>query len=370
MALLTLTAFIAVGCGGGQSADSPPASGGSQTEAGSSEKLKVGFVYMATPGDGGWTYSHDQGRKYLEETLPDVEVMVVENVPDVTADAERIMEQMIKNGVKVIFGTTFGYMDAIMNVSKKYPDVYFLHCTGYQTADNVSIYDVREYDATYLTGVVAGMMTKTNKIGYVAAQPIPVVVRAINSFALGVKSVNPDAKVRVVWTSTWYDPAKEKEAALGLLDTGVDVVAQYQDTPAVQQAAEERGAYSIGFHSDMRKFAPNANLTSYMWNWGPFYVEQVEAYQNGTWKSIDAWLSMAEGACDIAPLNEDLVPADVIQHVDEVKNKIIAGEIKVFEGPIWDNQGNQMAQEGEVLPDDVLRSMNWLVDNIDGQIPN
>lgn len=333
------------------------------------EKLKVGFIYLSTPGDGGWSYAHDQGRKYLEEQLPYVETSYVENVPEGGGDVDRLMEQMIKNGVKVIFATSFGYMDSVINVAKKHPEVYFLHCTGFKRADNVSTYDIREHDATYLTGVVAGKMTKNNKIGYVAAQPIPSVIRAIDSFALGVKAVNPDAKIQLVWTSTWYDPAKEKEAALGLLDTGVDVIAQYQDTPAVQQAAQERGAYSIGFHSDMQKFAPNANLTSFMWNWGPFYVEQVKAYREGTWKSVDAWPGMQEGAADIAPLNDKLVPAELKSLVEDTKSKLLNGEIMVFKGPLKDNKGNVVAEEGQVVPDEQLRSINWLTDNVIGDIP-
>lgn len=263
----------------------------------------------------------------------------------------------------------FGYMDSVINVAEKHPEVYFLHCTGFKRADNVSTYDVREYDATYLTGIVAGSMTKNGKIGYVASQPIPSVIRAIDSFALGVKAVNPEAKVQLVWTSTWYDPAKEKEAALGLLDTGVDVIAQYQDTPAVQQAAQERGALSIGFHSDMGKFAPDANLTSYVWNWGPMYVEQVKAYHDGTWKGTDIWLGMKDGVADIAPLNDKLVPEEVKTLVEETKTKLLNGEIVVFEGPLKDNLGNVIAEEGQVVSDEDLRGINWLADNILGSLP-
>lgn len=363
--------FAIVGCGSSGSQEDSNQEGektDSITES-TDEKLKVGFIYLSTPGDGGWAYSHDQGRKYLEEQLPYVETSFVENVPEGSGDADRVLEQMVQNGVKVIFATSFGYMDSVINVAEKHPEVYFLHCTGFKRADNVSTYDVREYDATYLTGIVAGSMTKNGKIGYVASQPIPSVIRAIDSFALGVKAVNPEAKVQLVWTSTWYDPAKEKEAALGLLDTGVDVIAQYQDTPAVQQAAQERGALSIGFHSDMGKFAPDANLTSYVWNWGPMYVEQVKAYHDGTWKGTDIWLGMKDGVADIAPLNDKLVPEEVKTLVEETKTKLLNGEIVVFEGPLKDNLGNVIAEEGQVVSDEDLRGINWLADNILGSLP-
>lgn len=339
------------------------------TPADSAEKIKVGFVYLSTPGDGGWTFSHDQGRKYLVDTMPNVEAVVVDSVPEGSGDVDRVMEQMIQNGVKVIFATTFGYMDSVINIAAKHPDVYFLHCTGFKPAENVSTYDVREVESVYLTGVAAGLSSKSGKIGYVAAQPIPSVIRAVNDFALGVKSVNPEAKVQLVWTSTWYDPAKEKEAALGLLDTGVDVIAQYQDTPAVQQAAEERGAFSIGFHSDMRQFAPKANITSFIWNWGPLYAQEVQKYIDGTWKSSDLWPGMAEDACSIAPLNADIVSADVIAKVDEAKAKLLSGELKVWAGPIKDNAGKEVVPSGTVYSDGDLRGINWLVDNVVGAVP-
>jgi len=364
--------FTVVGCGssGGQedsaqTENEQPADVGENTD----EKLKVGFIYTSAPTDGGWNYSHEQSRLYLQEKLPYVETSYVDNIPDGVGDVDRVMEQMIKNGVKVIFATSFGYMDSVINVAEKHPEVYFLHCTGLKQADNVSTYDVREYDATYLTGIVAGKMTKNGKIGYVASQPIPSVIRAIDSFALGVKAVNPDVKVQLVWTSTWYDPAKEKEAAMSLIDTGVDVVAQYQNTPAVQQAAEERGVFSIGYHSDMREFAPNANLTSLVWNWGPMCVEEVEAYRQGTWQGRDIWMNMEDGAVDIAPLNDKLVPEEVKTLVEETRAKLLSGEINVFAGPLKDNEGNVVAEEGQVVSDEELKGINWLVENIIGAIP-
>jgi basic membrane protein A len=334
------------------------------------EKLQVGFVYLSTPGDVGWTYTHDEARKYLEEQLPYVETLYVENVPEGGGDPERVMEQMIKKGVKVIIATSFGYMDSVINVAAKYPDVYFLHATGFKRADNVTTYDIREHDATYLTGFIAGKMTQSGKIGYVAAQPIPSVIRAVDSFALGVKEANPEAIVQLVWTSTWYDPAKEHDAAISLVESGADVLAQYQNTPAVQQAAQESGVFSIGFHSDMSTFAPDANLTSFMWNWGDTYVQEVEKYHDGTWKSEDLWPGMSEGAAGIAPINVELVPEDVMAQVEELRISLENGEKSVFMGPIKDNEGNLMAVEGEIVGDDMLRSIGWLVDNVKGALPN
>ncbi len=350
--------------------DASTSSTSNETQAQATDgKIKVGFVYLSTAGDGGWSYAHDQGRKYLVEKLPNVEAIIVDSVPEGSGDVDRVMEQMIQQGAKVIFATSFGYMDSVINVAAKHPDVYFLHCTGFKQAANVTTYDIREIEGVYMTGVAAGLASKNGKIGYVAAQPIPSVVRAVDSFALGVKSVNPDAKIQLVWTSTWYDPAKEKEAALGLLDTGVDVIAQYQDTPAVQQAAQDKGALSIGFHSDMRNFAPKANITSFLWNWGPFYTQEVQKYLDGTWKSYDSWIGLKEGACDIVPLNADLVSEDLIKQVNDLKPKLINGEINVWAGPIKDNTGKEIVPSGSVYSDGDLRSINWLVDNIEGSLP-
>lgn len=331
------------------------------------EKFKVGFVYVGPVGDAGWTYAHDQGRKYLEEKMPDVETMYVESVPE-GADAERVLTDLAEKGCKVIFATSFGYMDPVQNVAAKYPDVTFLHCSGYKTAENVGTYFGRMYQARYLTGLVAGKMTKTNTIGYVAAFPIPEVVRMINAFTLGVREVNPNAKVKVVWTNTWYNPAAEKEAAQSLLDAGADVIAQHQDTPGPQQAAEERGAYAIGYNTDMRKFAPKANLTSAIWNWGPYYYETVKAVREGTWKSEQYWGPMADGIVDIAPLS-DAVPEDVKKLVEEKKQAIIKGEFDVFSGPIKDQNGNVKVAKGQKMTDQELLSFDWFVEGVEGTIP-
>lgn len=366
--LLLLVALFAVGCGaapddaGESKQDSPP------TSQAPEEKLKVGFVMIGNVTDGGWNTSHENGRLYLAKEMPDVETMAVEKVPDGGGDSERVMRQLIEKGAKVIFATSFGYGDSVKKLAKEFPEVYFLHCTGLNTAENLSTYDIREYEGTYLTGMVAGKMTKTNVIGYVAANPIPAVIRAVDGFAMGVKAVNPNAKVKLLWTSTWFDPAKEKDAALSLADAKADVLAQYQDSPAVQQAAQERGIYSIGYHADMRKFAPQANLTSFTWNWGPIYVKEVKAYLDGSWKGQAIWASMQEGAAEIAPLNKELVPADVKALVEETKQKLSSGQMKVFAGPVKDNKGKVIVEAGQNISDDAMIHIDWLADNVDGKL--
>jgi basic membrane protein A len=356
--LLVAVMLIAAGCG------SKPAPDQGNQDQGNEEKLKVGFVFIGPVTDGGWNTANNNGRLYLEKQLDYVETVFVQNVP-AGSDAERVMRQMIQEGAKIIVAGSFNYGDTVKKLAQEFPDLYFLWATGVETSANISTYDIREYEGTYLTGMVAGKMTKTNIIGYVAANPIPAVVRAVDGFAMGVKAVNPDAKVKLIWTSTWYDPAKEKEAALSLADEKADVLAQFQDSPAVQQAAQERGIYSIGYHGDMRQFAPDANLTSFVWNWGPLFTEEVRAYHDGTWKGKVIWAYAPE----IAPLNEKLVPAEVQDLVAETKEKFTKGELKVFQGPIKDNKGNVIAGEGQIVSDEDLMKANWLLDNVEGALP-
>lgn len=360
--LLILAAFIfttLAGCGSNKK----------ETEKAKTpqEKIKVGFVYVGPPGDAGWTYAHDQGRKYLEQKLPYVETIYEEKVPE-GADAERVMSEMAEKGCKVIFTTSFGYMDSTIEVAKRYPEVVFMHCSGFKRAKNVGTYFGRDYQARYLTGLVAGKMTKTNKIGFVAAYPIPEVIRCIDAFTLGVREVNPKATVKVVWTNTWYNPTLEKSAALSLLDDGCDVICQHQDSYASQQAAEERGAYAIGCDSDMHAFAPKANLTGSIFNWGPYYVSVVEAVKNGTWKSSDFWGGLKEGTVGIAPI-ADSVPADVKALVAKRENDIKSGKFDVFEGPIKDQTGKVRIPAGQTLSDQGKLSIDWFVEGVEGTIP-
>ncbi len=339
-----------------------------EEKAPTEKKLKVAFVYVSPVGDAGWTYMHDQGRKFIEKKYG-VQTAYSESVSP--ADAERVIREYAEQGYDIIFTTSFGFMDPTITVAKDYPNIVFMHCSGYKTAENVGTYFGRMYQARYLTGLVAGAMTKTNKIGYVAAHPIPEVIRGINAFALGVKKVNPNATIYVVWTGAWYDPARSKEAALSLIDQGCDVIAQHQDSPAPQQAAQERGVYSIGYHSDMYKFAPKAHLTAAIWNWSVIYSYVVEQVMKGTWKPEQIWWGIDKGVVDIAPFNP-IVPEEVRQLVQKEKEKYLKHEVPEqypFVGPIYDQNGNLIKAEGEVMTDEELLSMSFFVDNVVGEIP-
>lgn len=359
MLAVMLLCVFAAGCG----KDAQPES---QAPVEQGETIKVGWVYIGVPGDHGWTYAHDQGRKYLEEAIPGVESIKLENVPE-GADAERSFEQLAQEGCSIIFGTSFGYGDAMLAVAQKYPEVKFMHATGLQTAENLSTYFGRIYQARYLSGMVAGAMTENNQLGYVAALPIPEVVRGINAFALGAQSVNPDVKVKVVWTNTWFDPTKEKEAAKSLLEAGCDVIAQHQDTTEPQVAAEEAGKYCVGYNNDMRPFAPEGNLTSPIWNWGPFYVETVQSVIDGTWSSQAYWGGLDEGIVDLAPINEK-VPLELVEQVEVKKQAMINKEWDVFTGPVIAQDGSEKAAEGQVLSDEEMLSMEWFVAGVEGKI--
>ena len=310
--------------------------------------------------------THDLGRQYVEKNMPNVQTSFVESVP-AGADAERVITQLASQGNKIIFTTSFGFMDPTINVAKKYPDVTFLHCSGYKTAPNVGTYFGRMYESRYLTGIVAGKQTKSNVIGYVAAFPIPEVVRGINAFTLGVRSVNPDAKVKVVWTNTWYNPAGEKQAGLTLIDFGADVIAQHQDTPGPQQAAEERGVYGIGYDMDMTKAAPKAELTAAIWNWGPYYVNAIQQILDGKWKSGAYWGGMKDKVVDIAPYGP-AVSEDTKKVTDAAKAKILDGSLQVFAGPIKDQSGAVKVPAGKTISDEDLLKIDWFVEGVDGTI--
>lgn len=365
---LTLAASILAGCGG-----TAPKTNENQASAGDAkdEPLKVAFVYIGPPGDGGYTYMHDKGRQDMEAALGDkVQTTYVENVPE-TADAERVFENLAQQGNKVIFGTSFGYMDAMVAVAQRHPDVVFMHATGYKTAENLGTYMGRNHQGFYLAGIAAGEQLKgsaSNTIGFVAAFPIPEVIRAINAFTLGARSVNPDAKVKVVWSYTWFDPTKEKDAAKALLDAGVDGIAMYQDSPAPLVAAQEAGKFAIGNHSDAREHAPQAFLTAPVWNWGPYYTKAVQSVIDGTWKSEQYWGGMDEGIVDVAPL-ADFAKPEAKAKIDEMKGKIVSGEYKVFTGPIKDQAGVEKVKAGETLSDQDQLEMMWFVEGVEGTIP-
>jgi basic membrane protein A len=326
---------------------------------------RVAFVYLGVPGDGGWTYQHDQGRLAMEKALG-IKADIVENVPE-SADAERVIADLATNH-DVIFTTSFGYMDPTANVAKKFPKVVFLHCAGYKTAENFGNYWGKNWDASYLAGIAAGKTTKKNLLGYVGAFPIPEVIYNINAFALGAQSVNPKVKVSVVWTNTWFDPTVERQAAISLLDKGADVLIAYQDSPATLQAAAERGALAGGNDSDMGRYAPKAYLTNPMLNWGNYYIKAVKEVQAGTWKSGAFLGSMADGTIGLAPLGAS-IPADVKKLVADTQAKIIAGKFNVFTGPVVDQAGKEKIAKGKAPTDDEVLGQNWFVKGVEGTIP-
>ncbi|HDS02541.1 MAG TPA: BMP family ABC transporter substrate-binding protein [Firmicutes bacterium] len=330
-----------------------------------SKDMVAGFIYIGPPGDHGWTYAQDKGRLMVEKELG-VRTIYKESVPE-GPEVKDVIRNMIDQGAKIIFAGSFGYMDYVEEVSKEYPDIIFLHCSGYKMTENMGTYFGRMYQARYLSGLVAGLKTKTGKIGYVAAFEIPEVIRGINAFALGVRDVNPDAKVYVRWTHTWYDPGKETEAAKALLDEKCDVIAQHQDTAGPQQAAEARGAFSIGYNSDMYSIAPRAYMTAPIWNWGPYFIDQIKKAMDGTWTSGSYWGGLEDGIVDLAPLTPN-APAEAREIVEEMREKIISGEFHVFEGPLKDQSGKIRLEKGHVMSDEMMLSIDWFVSNVVGRI--
>lgn len=359
--LAVVMVFALVGCAGDEPAQEPTEE---PTEA-PAEDMVVGFIFVGPIGDGGWTYAHDLGRLYLEEQLG-VKTLYKESVPE-TQEVESEIRNMIDQGATAIFATSFGYMDHVEKMSKEFPDVAFFHCSGYKTTDNMANYFGRMYEARYLSGIAAGLKTETNKLGFVAAFDIPEVIRGINAFTLGAQSVNPDVEVEVVWTYTWYDPATEKEAAIALLDGGADIIAQHQDTTGPQQAAEERGVFSIGYNTDMSAMAPGAYITAPVWNWGPYYVEQVQAVIDGTFESHAYWGEMADGIIELAPLTENAAEgtADAVATAEAM---LIDKSLVVFEGPLYNQAGEVAVEEGQSLTDGEMLEMNWFVQGVKGEI--
>ncbi|MDG0793501.1 BMP family ABC transporter substrate-binding protein [Cohnella ginsengisoli] len=326
---------------------------------------RVAFIYIGPPGDGGWTFQHDQGVKYMEKELG-IKADTVENVPE-SADAERIITELAQSH-DIIFTTSFGYMDYTLNVAKKFPNVKFEHAGGYKTNDNMATYFGKNWEASYLSGIAAGKMTNKNHLGYVAAFPIPELIYNINAFTLGAQSVNKDVKVDVVWTNTWFDPTTERNAAMSLLDKGADVLMAYQDSPASLQAAAEKGAMAGGNDSDMTRYAPKAYLTNPIWNWGPYYVKKVKALMDGTWTNDQYLGSFTDGMVDIAPIGES-VPDDVKKLVEDQKAKFLAGEDNIYSGPILDQSGAEKIPSGKSLTDAEILDMNWFVKGVEGTIP-
>jgi basic membrane protein A len=335
--------------------------------SGTSEALKVGFVYVGPVGDYGWSYAHDQGRRYLEATLPGVKTTYVESVPE-GADAERVLTQLARSGYQVFFATSYGHMEAMLHVAEGFPDVTFLHCSGHKRRPNMGTYFGRMYQASYLSGIAAGGMTQTKRIGYIAPIPIPEVIRITNAFALGVRAVNPEVRVHVVWTNAWYDPATESEAANSLIDTGADVIATQRDSPAPVQTAERRGVYGVGFNADASKFAPVKHLTSAVWNWGPYYVEMVKQVRAGIWKSTAEWWPIGTGIVGLSPFGPAVT--DTLKTlVHQRQADLSAGRSDVFWGPVNDQSGKVRIAAADKPADAVLLGMNWFVEGVVDTVP-
>lgn len=365
VAVMVIVSLLVIACGGEEEKPeptSPPVEEPKPTSP-PEEGYKVAFVYVAPIGDLGWSWAHDQGRLMLEDL--GIETAYIENVPE-GPDAERVIRDFAEKGYDLIFTTSFGFMDPTVTVAEEYPGTWFVHISGYKTAANLSTVFGRIYQPRFLSGLVAGKATKTNKIGYVAAYPIPEVIRGIDAFTLGVRAANSDATVTVVWTSTWFDPPVEKEAAEALLDQGVDVIAQHQDTTEPQKAASDRGAVSIGYDSDMRSFVGDSVLTSPIWNWGVKYVEIAKAAMAGTYSTESFWGGMEDGVVDLAEISPE-VPADVVALVNDYKSRILSGEWDVFCGPIKGQNGELSVAEGTCMTDEEMLSMEWFVEGVVGE---
>ena len=370
MAALTAVASAAlVGCGKKEEpAPVPAPAPAASAPAPKAEPLKIAFAYVGPVGDGGWTFAHDNGRKAVEKEFGDkVVTKFVENVPE-SADAERVIRELATDGNKLVFGTTFGYMEPMLKVAPDFKGVNFQHATGYKTAENMSTYDSRTYEGAYMAGVIAGKMTKTGTLGVVASVPIPEVIRNINSFTLGAQSSNPKIKTKVVWVNEWFNPPKETEAATSLINGGADVLFQNTDSPAVLKTAEAKGKRAFGWDSDMTAYGPKAHLASAVINWGPYYVQTVRNALEGKNSSTQSWWGVKEGAIDIVSVAED-VPADTKAKVDEVKAGLKDGSFAIWKGPIVDNTGKEQIKKDEVADDKFLGGLNFYVKGVEGKIP-
>ncbi len=342
----------------------------------SNEATKVGFVYLTTPGDHGWTYAHEVARQDVEKHFGDkVETTFVENVPE-GPDSARVIRELAKQGNEIIFTTSFGYMDHTIKVAKEFPNVKFEHITGYKRSPNVATGNIRFYEGRYVQGVVAGLMTKSNKIGYLASFPIPEVIQGINAFGIGLRSVNPKAEVSVIWVNSWYDPVKEADAAKVHIAEGADILAQHTDSPAMLQTAQKAGVHGFGQSSDMKAFAPKAQLFSSVNNWGPYYISKIQQMMDGKWSTGDGpdhwagntWVGMAEDYLVLSPFEN--MPADVAKAAAQASADIKSGKNKIFTGPIKDNSGKVRVPAGKTLNDgELFQTLDYYVDGISGKIP-
>ncbi|ODU08908.1 MAG: BMP family ABC transporter substrate-binding protein [Rubrivivax sp. SCN 71-131] len=371
-ALTAMAASVAlVGCGKTEEpAPAPAAPAAEPAAAPKPEPLKIAFAYIGPVGDGGWTFAHDNGRKALEQEFGDkIATSYVENVPE-AADAERVFRDMVAQGNKLIFGTTFGYMESMLKVAKDHPEVKFEHATGYKQAENMRTYDSRTYEGAYMAGVIAGGMTKSNTLGVVGSVPIPEVLRNLNSFTLGAQSVNPKIKTRVVWVNAWFDTAKETEAAQSLINQGADVLFQNTDSSAVLQTAGKNNKMAFGWDSDMTAYAPEAHLASAIINWAPYYKQAVQEALDGSWKGGGhVWLGVKDGAIDLVSIS-DKVPAELKAKAEQVKAGLADGSFAIWKGPIRNQAGKEVLKADQVADDDFLRGIDFYVKGVEGKIPS
>jgi basic membrane protein A and related proteins len=342
--------------------------GASLFGASAAEKLKVGFIYLGPVGDYGWTYQHELARQALVKEFGDkIETTCLENVPE-SADAERSIEQLVRAGNKLIFTTSFGYMDPTLKVAKKYPNVHFEHATGFKRDKNMSIYNGRFYEGRYIQGIIAAKMSKAGVLGYIVSFPIPEVIMGINATMLGAQTVNPNIKVKIIWVNTWFDPGKEADAAKALLDQGADVIMQHTDSPAAMQIASERGKLAFGQDSEMIKFGPKSQLTSIMDNWAPYYIDRVKAELDGTWKSEDTWGGLKSKMVVMAPYTN--MPDDVKKLAEDTEAAITDGKLYPFKCPVLGQDGKEIeCKGGDHLADGQVLGMNFYVKGIDDTIP-
>ena len=332
------------------------------------EPLKAAFIYVGPVGDAGWSFSHDEGRKVALAAVGDkVTTSYVEKVPE-GPDAERVIRDLVAQGNKMVFATSFGFMDAMVKVAKDHPEVYFEHATGYKTAPNLRVYEARFYEGAYLAGIVAGQMTKTNTLGFVASFPIPEVLRNINAYTLGAQSVNPNIKTKVVWVNSWFDPPKETEAAQSLFNQGADVLLQNTDSTAVLQAAERNGKYAFGWDSDMSAFAPKAHLGSCMLTWGVYYEKAFKEVLEGTWKTEVTKWGVKEGMIDFVKPAE-FIPDEAKKKLEEAREGLKSGAVAVFRGPIVDNTGKEVLAKDVVGDDQWKGAINFFVKGVEGKVP-
>ena len=369
-ALSAVAAAALAGCGKKEEpAPAPaPAPAAAAPAPAKPEPLKVAFAYVGPVGDGGWTFAHDNGRKEMEKALGDkVVTSFVESVPE-SADAERVFRDLAGQGNKLIFGTTFGYMESMLKVAADHKDVKFEHAAGYKTAENLRTYDSRTYEGAYMAGVIAGAMTKSNTLGVVGSVPIPEVIRNINSFTMGAQSVNPKVKTKVVWVNEWFSPPKETEAATSLINGGADVLFQNTDSPAVLKTAQDKGKRAFGWDSDMTAYGPKAHLASAVINWGPYYTKAVTEAIEGKWATGASWWGVKEGAIDIVSIAED-VPADIKTKVADVKKGLADGSFSIWKGPIVDNTGKEILAKDSVADDKFLGGVNFYVKGVEGKVP-